>query len=608
VALRGLDGHLKAETVSDHEGVYRFPSLAPGSYRLEATAETPEPLGAVAGKNPLRLAPGVTAWVGLQAVPREEPIYRPVTEPSEGFGRLAGTVRFRGQAVSGAVVYLYLDEDQELKGPGYRQSFPTGPDGVYEMDEVAEGEYFVAVRKRKTGELAGPVRLGDLYGVVLTNPVAVRSGEETVLPLHLVRKVRDDDPNLDLLALTETGIRGRVVDVGRRPVAGAYVFAYRNRIIGHGKPDFLTLPTGPDGTFSLPLGEGGLFYVGARERAGGSPAPGERFGLYEGTPDHGIVVPHGKILDEVDIAVREVLEPWPVGAQLRDERQEVPIPRPVPQGQLPGDLHTMPTESITGQAVWEGEVVVERIVIVRSGGHLTIRPGTQVLFRRSDWDGDGIGDAEITVEGRLTAEGTPGQPILFASAEPDPKPGDWKYLMINFAAGATVSFARISHAFSGIQVHYSPARVRRCEFVANVDGVRFSTARLRVEESWIHENTNGVRFEERGHAAEIVANEIADNHVGIFAVTESRGRSVFRHNNIRRNRYPVKLGWEQPYDLAFPENHWGREDEAEILESVFDGRKDPALGRVSLTPVLPRPAPVAVPPFPVPDESQWHER
>ncbi len=274
-----------------------------------------------------------------------------------------------------------------------------------------------------------------------------------------------------------------------------------------------------------------------------------------------------------------------------------PLPR--------GDLHRMPVLSIAGEEVWEGEVIVDRIVVVRAGGHLVVRPGTRVLFRRIDWDGDGIGDAELTVEGRLTARGTPEAPILFASAEPDPRSSDWKYLMVNFSPGADLAYARVSHAFSGIQVHYSPARVERCEFTGNVDGVRFSTARLRVEGCWIHGNTHGVRFEERGHPAELVGNEIADNEVGIFAVTECRGRSTFRDNNLRRNRTQVKLGWEQRQDLAFGGNHWGTADEEAVLGQVLDGRVDPTLGRVTLAPLLADPAPVAVPPFPPPAGRPW---
>ncbi|MEW6488788.1 MAG: right-handed parallel beta-helix repeat-containing protein [Thermodesulfobacteriota bacterium] len=268
----------------------------------------------------------------------------------------------------------------------------------------------------------------------------------------------------------------------------------------------------------------------------------------------------------------------------------------------PDDLHRMPIRSISGEEVWEGEVVVDRIVVVRAGGHLVIRPGTRVLFRRVDWDGDGIGDAELTAEGRLTARGTPQAPILFASAEADPRPADWKYVMVNFSPGAELAYARVSHAFSGLQVHYSPARVERCEFTRNVDGVRFSTARLEVEGCWIHGNTHGVRFEERGHPARLVGNEISDNEVGVFAVTQSRGGTLIQGNNLRNNATAVKLGWEQPHDLAFPGNHWGPAQEAAVLSRVLDGRADPGLGRVSLAPLLPSPAPVEVPPFSAPPD------
>ena len=264
----------------------------------------------------------------------------------------------------------------------------------------------------------------------------------------------------------------------------------------------------------------------------------------------------------------------------------------------------MPTLSVAKDTTWAGTVVLDRIVVVRKGAHLTVAPGTKVLFRRVDWDGDGIGDAELTVEGRLTAVGTPEAPILFASAEARPARSDWKYLMVNFAAGAELSFARVAHAYSGVQVHYSPARVSFCEFTRNVDGVRFSTARLRVEGCWVHGNVNGVRYEERGHAAELEGNELSDNEVGIFAVTECRGRSVFRGNNLRGNRYPVKLGLGQRNDLAFPGNFWGGPPE-EAVQAVLDRRTDPSLGSVSLEPALPEPADVRVPPFAAPRDPDW---
>lgn len=309
VELTTLDGRVRAEAVSEADGGYAFSPVRPGAYRLRAAKEGSPPLVAVAGRTPLRLAPGADAWVGLQAVPRETPVRRPAAEPIEGFGSLRGRALDRGRPLEGAVAALYVDEAEGLKGPGFRQAFPTGPDGIFAFDEVPEGSYFLAVRRRELGGGTGPVREGDLYGVATENPIPVASGEETSVDVHLVRKEKDEDPNDDLLALTGTGLRGRVVDAGGRPVEGVSVFAYRNRTIGHGMPDHLSLPTGPDGAFALSLGEGGLFYVGARERSGGSPAPGEWFGLYEGSADHGLVVKKGRVLGPLDLVVRKVLPP-----------------------------------------------------------------------------------------------------------------------------------------------------------------------------------------------------------------------------------------------------------------------------------------------------------
>ncbi|MEW6488789.1 MAG: carboxypeptidase-like regulatory domain-containing protein [Thermodesulfobacteriota bacterium] len=309
VALEAREGRILQEAETDADGVYRFPPVSPGEYRLTASARRDGHVwGALSGKNPVQLAPGSDAWIGLQAVPRDTPAMRDLPGGSTGFGALGGVVRFEGAAVEGAVVSLYLDEDEGLRGPGFRQSPPTGRDGAYALEEVPEGRYFVVARRRQAGGGFGPVREGDLYGTVLASPVAVEERRETAVDVHLVRKERDDDPNAELLARSGTGLRGTVRDPEGRPVAGVYVFAYRSRIVGHGMPDFLTLPTGPDGAFALSLGTGGLFYVGARERSGGSPAPGEHFGFYEGSPDHGIAVPRGRVVEGIEIVVRRVLE------------------------------------------------------------------------------------------------------------------------------------------------------------------------------------------------------------------------------------------------------------------------------------------------------------
>ncbi|GAB6063109.1 carboxypeptidase regulatory-like domain-containing protein [Deferrisoma palaeochoriense] len=304
VRLEPRAGGPAFEVRTGPDGRFALDRLPPGAYRVEARG--PGALAALPGQNPFYVPAGEPVWIGLQAVPAESPSFAPLREAEPGFGAIAGHVRFRGQPVEGAVVTLYADPDHGLRGPGVMESFPTGPDGAYGIEGVWAGEYWVVARKRQ-GPGMGPVREGDLYGIAPANPVAVKDGQETRLDLHLVEKERDAPPDAGILRLTGTGVRGRVVDPEGRPVAGVYVFAYRNRIIGHGMPDFRTLPTGPDGRFELPLGDGGLFYLGARENAGGSPVPGEWFGFYEGSPDHGLVVPKGRVREGVEIVVKRVL-------------------------------------------------------------------------------------------------------------------------------------------------------------------------------------------------------------------------------------------------------------------------------------------------------------
>jgi hypothetical protein len=81
------------------------------------------------------------------------------------------------------------------------------------------------------------------------------------------------------------------------------VFAYVDRVIGHQRPAAISTPTGSDGLFQVHLPEPGTYYVGAREAYGDSPAPGELFGMYEVSADHGLTVDDGQSLDDIRIVV-----------------------------------------------------------------------------------------------------------------------------------------------------------------------------------------------------------------------------------------------------------------------------------------------------------------
>lgn len=236
---------------------------------------------------------------------------------------------------------------------------------------------------------------------------------------------------------------------------------------------------------------------------------------------------------------------------------------------------------ISGQQTWGGDVHISGVVRVTREGQLTILPGTRILFARKDLDGDGIGDGELLVEGRIIAIGDIDRPILFSSSEADPQPGDWKFLYLDYARRADLRHIVSEYAFSGIQVHFCKATIEGSEFRNNIDGVRFSTANIQLTHSNIHHNRHGIRFEERGGKGFVRGNRISANDVGIFAVTRAEGRTLFELNDITENSpYQVKMGLQQHEALDFPRNWWG--DVSGLSEkTVFDQRQDRSLGRVT---------------------------
>jgi len=250
---------------------------------------------------------------------------------------------------------------------------------------------------------------------------------------------------------------------------------------------------------------------------------------------------------------------------------------------------------IDSAVTWSGEVRIRGTVTVKKEGSLTILPGSRILFERVDNDGDNIGDAEIYVEGTLLAQGTAQEPILFSSAAAQPQAADWKFIYLDYARRAELAHIIAEYAYSGVQVHFCKASVLDSEFRYNVDGVRFSTVNIEIARNRIHHNTHGIRYEERRGSGSVHHNEIVDNEIGIFVVTRSDDRTLFRDNNIVSRHYNVKLGLDQPGDVTFPHNWWGTSETAAIRATLYDHAADAALGRVSTPDPLPAPLDLVLP-------------
>jgi hypothetical protein len=239
---------------------------------------------------------------------------------------------------------------------------------------------------------------------------------------------------------------------------------------------------------------------------------------------------------------------------------------------------------------------------------LTIKPGTEIRFKKIDTNNDGVGDSEIRVLGRVLAEGRPDSPILFESAEQHPGPMDWSYLLI-FASGkkSFIDYCRFRHAFSGVQVHFSSASISNSLFENNNEGVRFGRTRLTIKQNLFRNNDVGIRFTRMEGPVIITHNEISKNRIGIFLVPSGQniqdffepdrsgkpwntGRLLVTENNVVNNSlYNLSLGEKQLWNFDVIGNWWGSRDWKLIMMGIFDKDSDPELGKALFMPYADKP-------------------
>ncbi|MDH3997773.1 MAG: hypothetical protein OET90_02935, partial [Desulfuromonadales bacterium] len=286
---------------SDDEGYYQL-ELPAGSYGLYGWNADHSHF-AFCGRNPVNIK-NESIWAGLQAV-RVTPASS-ASYDDDYSAAIEGKVLYNGEPVTGAYVYLYLDVAEDLKGQGYRLSLPTDDDGYFRFDGLPESDYFVLARKRDSGQRVGPVREGDLFGVYAGNPLTATAGATQQIELPTVAKLKQSSGSETFGRATGPQLRGVVTNTQGQGVAAVHVFAYVDRVIGHQRPAAISPPTGEDGRFIINLPQAGVYYIGAREEYGDSPAPGELFGMYEASADHGLKVDAQSAKQEIEITVEPI--------------------------------------------------------------------------------------------------------------------------------------------------------------------------------------------------------------------------------------------------------------------------------------------------------------
>lgn len=296
---------------------------------------------------------------------------------------------------------------------------------------------------------------------------------------------------------------------------------------------------------------------------------------------------------------------------------------------------SMPTEIparhvITRDTVWQGDILLRGDVRVEPGATLVIEPGTTVKFVKINEFGpeklskdknDHFPRAELVIRGRLLAQGLPGSPVVFTSAEKKPAVADWGAVNFIGSRDNLLEYCEFSYGHTSVHCHSAQVVVSHCTFQHNGVAMGQKNVKTIAMKSYvpmmyniIKDNGGGILFG-GGTSPDIFHNDIRNNKFfGIYA--KKSGKACIRYNNIADNGkgiilyavkdiiirdnnianntdYSMSLLEGQVYDVKACSNWWGSADSATVQQHIRDNRQDKSLGHVDFSHNTPAPVPGA---------------
>lgn len=231
-----------------------------------------------------------------------------------------------------------------------------------------------------------------------------------------------------------------------------------------------------------------------------------------------------------------------------------------------------PVKNIRADITWYDSINLENNVSVLDGATLVLSPGTSVIFSK------GIG-MKIS-ESRILAAGEDEKRITFTSMEKG-EDNRWGEILLEHADGSIFSYCDFEYASWAVHSHFTNLKVLHSRFRNNDGGMRFRSGPMEITGSQFTENRIGMRAF-RANAL-IKGNEFFNNETGIF-IRERGGGLTIRKNNFHSNSsYHIRVGDFNVEDVDARENWWGGIDPVEM---IFDGRREPGVGKVIFEPVL----------------------
>ncbi len=199
---------------------------------------------------------------------------------------------------------------------------------------------------------------------------------------------------------------------------------------------------------------------------------------------------------------------------------------------------------IAEDTTWSGKILITKDVLVLRNVHLKIEPGTVIRFKKSKSTRIDprflFTTAELLVEGQLTAQGSPEEPIIFTSDAKDPQAGDWAGIILNKSGADTsiISYCKIEFAQYGIYAVGSSAKITQNQFNNNQYGIVCQLdSKADISQNHISGGDTGIACWNNA-APSITNNRVFDNkHSGITWGVSAN--PVIKDNIIEGNRFGI---------------------------------------------------------------------
>lgn len=207
--------------------------------------------------------------------------------------------------------------------------------------------------------------------------------------------------------------------------------------------------------------------------------------------DYGLFNLNGAKLLEEDSSVTENRKKDRFAGQAKSARM-TPLELTLPP---PALTHAYTNETLTGNTIWRGRIRIDGQVRLPPEGRLLIMPGTVVEFSKRDTNNDGIGENGILIQGALIAKGTRQQPIIFRSAEKDPRLGDWDSINIlgSDQQRNLLEFCQVEDAYRGLHFHFSAVAVTNSVLRHNYRGLQFQESVVELRDNQFYGNKSGLQ-------------------------------------------------------------------------------------------------------------------